>query len=171
MSARNVESGSQRPAPLPAILSAKAPAVAEVRSAKAAGNRISTPVQTIFTGPPRQATALPYFYDPIFLTSSPKTIAHWRLCAFPPFASIRVNSSEFDSIRVNLTSRPPRGGRLPTPFLLIFCVLSRSLAALKRLVLGILRIFAAIQPNPLSMNHLHTKSTHLQPLPIVSNRA
>jgi hypothetical protein len=32
------------------------------------------------------------------------------------------------------------------------------------LVLRILCIFAAIQPNRLSMNHLHTKLTHLQPM-------
>jgi hypothetical protein len=47
---------------------------------------------------------------------------------------LRVNLSQFEPIRVSLTSRSPRG-RPPTPFLLSFCVLSHSFAAIKRLVL------------------------------------
>jgi len=39
----------------------------------------------------------------------------------------------------------------------LFCALSRSFAAVKSLILLIMRLFAAIQYKFLSMNHLHIK--------------
>ena len=48
-----------------------------------------------------------------------------------PQRSIRVSSSEFEPIRANSSSRPHRGAMPPKPFLLNFCVLSRSFAAIK----------------------------------------
>jgi len=53
----------------------------------------------------------------------------------------------------------------------VFCDLSRSVAAIKCLVLRFLRIIAAIQSKRLSMNHLHAKPGLFQSRSIKPNQA
>jgi len=138
--------------------------------------------------------------QPSFSTAPPRHACLARRTFAVPFSRqpLRANSSYFELIRANSTSRLSRGAaktdfsyfhlisvnftwfHFPalewgamqeTPCLLSSCVLSRSFAAIKRLFLRFLRVFAAIQSKCLSMNHLHPKSHVTQSGPIKPNQA
>jgi len=120
------------------------------------GNRISTPVQTIFSGP-AALSFCPHFSDTHLVKNRQSQPVRDPVH--------RDNLRYFEIIRDNLTSRQGEGGHAPNAishqllcFFTFAAIKKHPLQSKQCLVLRVLRIFAAIQSKCLSMNSLHSKS-------------
>jgi hypothetical protein len=77
-------------------------------------------------------------------------------------AEVNLSTAALKEVEALAKEDAGNSGRLCNSPRCVYCVLSRSIAAIKSPFLRFLRIFAAIQSKRLSMNHLHPKTALLQ---------